>query len=154
MSEKEIRSKRINMSVTDLEYERIVAAAKERNLSTSNYCVQAVCNTFYGSQIIQPKKVEQPREVIISPVEIYTQDIQDGLNKIGTISSKLDRLIYTLSQKNSIADYEIEKLGKLITDLKEAEYDFNTHMATVYEERAKIRKEIMKKINKQLKGQE
>lgn len=145
MTEKEKKPKRINLSLTEKQYEEITSAAEELGISFSSYCVQAIEKSLGKVQKLDPKTLT------IDPVDIYTDDVMEGLNKIGSISSKLNRLLYTLSTKESAADFEMKRLSDLTLELKEAEKEFGAHMETVYEDRVKLRKDILKKVDKKIK---
>jgi hypothetical protein len=92
-----------------------------------------------------------PKLITVEPVDIYTDDVREALSKIGNTASKLDRMIFTLSQKGNVAEYELKRLFDLITQLKEEEKEFNQHMITVYEERSQVRKDALKRIDKIVK---
>ena len=111
----------------------------------SSYCVQLI-NKSLG-KVTKP----DPKTITVEPVNIYTEDIQNCLSKIGNTASKLDRLIFTLSQKSNVADYELQRLVDLIEQLREEEKEFNGNMENIYEERLRMKKEILKRIDKQFK---
>lgn len=145
MSQKQIKDKRINLSMTDELYEEITKEAEKVDLSLSAYCIQSIEKSLGKVQKIDPKLIT------IDPIDVYTQDIQDCLSKVGNTAAKLDRLIYTLSQKGNVAEYELKRLVDLSNQLREEEKEFVTNMATVYEDRAQIRKDVVKRVDKIVK---
>ena len=142
MKDKELKKKRLNLSMTDELWDEISIKAAEEGLSLSAYCIQAIEKSLGKIQKIDP------RLITVEPVDIYTDDIRDGLIKIGTTTSKLDRMLYTLSHKESVAEYELKRIADLTAQLKEEENEFNQLMVQVYNERSNLRKEILKKIDK------
>lgn len=144
MSTKKIKNKRINLSLTETQYQEITSAAEELDISFSSYCVQAIEKSLGKVQKLEPKTLT------IEPVEVYTADIQECLSKVGNTVSKLDRLMYTLSQKSSCTEYELQRLSDLINELRESEQNFNEHMGTIYEDRTKIRRDILKRVDKKI----
>ncbi|MEE0930524.1 MAG: hypothetical protein UIM53_05945 [Acutalibacteraceae bacterium] len=134
------KNKRLNLSMTDELFNEISANAEKHNISLSAYCIQAIEKNLGKVQKIDPKTIT------IDPVSIYTDDVREALNKIGNTAAKLDRTLYTLSQKNTVSEFELKRIAELTNQLKEEEKAFNNHMETVYEERAKLRKDILKKI--------
>lgn len=145
MKEKTFKKSRINLSMTSELYDEIAEKSEEQGFSMSAYCIQAIEKSLGKVQKIDPKLIT------VEPVNIYTDDIREGLNKIGNTAAKLDRLLYTLSQKESAADYELRRLSDLTNQLREEEKEFNQTLTKVYEERVSLRKEILKKIDKAVK---
>ena len=145
MTERDLKKKRINLSMTDELYALITEEADKAELSLSAYSIQAIEKSLGKIQKIDPKLIT------IEPIDIYTDDIREALSKIGNTASKLDRLVFTLSQKSSVADYELKRLVELITQMKEEEKEFNQHMETVYEDRLRLKKEALKKIERIVK---
>ena len=145
MEEKKNKDRRLNLSMTEELHSEISAEAEKLELSLSAYCIQAI-NKSLG-KVTKP----DPKTITVEPVEIYTQDVQDCLSKIGNTAASLDRLIFTLSQKSNVAEYELQRLVNLTNQLREEEKAFNEHMVNVYEERVKMKKEILKRIDKQFK---
>lgn len=145
MTERDLKKKRINLSMTDELYALITEEADKAELSLSAYSIQAIEKSLGKIQKIDPKLIT------IEPIDIYTDDIREALSKIGNTASKLDRLVFTLSQKSSVADYELKRLVELITQMKEEEKEFNQHMETVYEDRLRLKKEALKKIERVVK---
>ena len=142
---KDLKSKRLNLSMTEELHGQILEEADKLGLSLSAYCIQAIEKSLGKVQKIDPKLIT------VEPVDIYTDDVREALNKIGNTASKLDRMIFTLSQKGNVAEYELKRLFDLITQLKEDEREFNQHMVTVYEERSQVRKDALKRIDKVVK---
>lgn len=145
MSQREIKKSRINLSMTDSFYEEIAAKAEEQGLSMSAYCIQAIEKSLGKVQKVDPKLIT------IEPIDIYTDDVREALSKIGNTAAKLDRLIFTLSQKGNVAEYELKRLVDLTTQLKGEEKEFNQHLTNVYEERSVLRKEMTKRVDKIVK---
>lgn len=145
MSEKETKTRRLNLRLTESQYQALLSAAEEQGMSVSVYISEVIEKSLGKVQKLDPKTLT------IDPVDIYTEDISEGLNKIGSISSKLNRLLYTLSVKESAADFEMKRLYDLTLELKEAEKEFGSHMETVYEDRVKLRKDILKRVDKKIK---
>ena len=145
MTERDLKKKRINLSMTDELYALITEEADKAELSLSAYSIQAIEKNLGKIQKMDPKLIT------IEPIDIYTDDIREALSKIGNTASKLDRLVFTLSQKSSVADYELKRLVELITQMKEEEKEFNQHMETVYEDRLRLKKEALKKIERVVK---
>lgn len=145
MTERDLKKKRINLSMTEGLYALITEEADKAELSLSAYSIQAIEKNLGKIQKMDPKLIT------IEPIDIYTDDIRKALSKIGNTASKLDRLVFTLSQKSSVADYELKRLVELITQMKEEEKEFNQHMETVYEDRLRLKKEALKKIERVVK---
>ena len=142
---KELKSKRLNLSMTDELHAQITEEADRLGLSLSAYCIQAIEKSLGKVQKIDPKFIT------VEPIDIYTDDVREGLNKIGNTAAKLDRLMFTLSQKGNVADYELKRLSDLTAQLKDEEREFNQNLVSVYEERVAVRKEAVKKIEKLFK---
>lgn len=145
MTERDLKKKRINLSMTDELYALITEEADKAELSLSAYSIQAIEKSLGKIQKIDPKLIT------IEPIDIYTDDIREALSKIGNTASKLDRLVFTLCQKSSVADYELKRLVELIVQLKEEEKEFNQHMEITYEDRLRLKKEALKKIERVVK---
>ena len=145
MSEKETKTRRLNLRLTETQYQKLTEMAAEENMAASVYIAEVIERHLGKVQKLDPKTLT------IDPVDIYTDDVMEGLNKIGSISSKLNRLLYTLSTKESAADFEMKRLSDLTLELKEAEKEFGAHMETVYEDRVKLRKDILKRVDKKIK---
>ena len=144
--EKETKSIRIKLNLTPTDYEAYKAKAEELELSVSAFCVEAI-NASMGKM----KKID-PKLITVEPIDVYTEDVMEGLNKIGTVAAKFNRLLFTLSMKENVASYELERLDKLAKELAAVEKEFNQHMVNVYEEREKTRKAIVKNIDKRVKA--
>lgn len=142
---KTLKPKRLNLSMTEELFNEISVEAEKQNLSLSAYCIQAIEKSLGKVQKIDP------RLITIEPVDIYTDDIREGLSKIGNTASKLDRMLYTLSHKEGVAEYELKRLADLTTQLKEEEKEFNQTLLRAYEERVNLKKAILKKIDKIVK---
>lgn len=149
MSNQEIetRKKLAKMYLTESKYDEIVEVATREGLSFSTFCAQAI-----DLQLHKVKKTSPPETIIIAlePVDVYTADVTEALGTIGATASKLDRLIFTLSQKTNVSEFELKKLVELTESLRESESEFNDHMKTVYEDRAKLRNDILKRVDKKL----
>ena len=147
MSEKETRTKLAKMYLTESKYDEIVEVAEKEGMSFSTFCAQAI-----DLQLHKAKKTAPPETVIIAlePVDIYTEDVTEALSTIGATANKIDRLIFTLSQKSNVSEMELKKLVELTTALKDSEAQFNENMKTVYEDRVKLRNDILKRVDKKL----
>ena len=141
----EKRDVRIKLNLTQEEYDTFKAKADEMELSMSAFCVEAI-NASMGKL----KKLE-PKHITVEPVDIFTDDITECLNKVGNKTAKLDRLLFTLSMKGNVASYELERLNTLVQELKAEEKEFNNNMVNVYDERLKMKKEICRDIRKAVK---
>ena len=143
--EKEKKSIRIKLNLTQEEHEAYKAKAEELGLSVSAFCVEAI-NLSMGKM----RKID-PKLITVEPIDVYTEDIMEGLNKIGTIAAKFNRLLFTLSMKENVASYELERLDKLAKELAAVEQEFNNNMTAAYDERLKVKKAIIKNIDKRVK---
>lgn len=143
--EKTLKKNRLNLSMTDELFETISQNAEEQDMSLSAYCIHAIEMSLGKVQRIDP------RTVTIEPIDIYTDDIREGLNKIGNTAAKIDRLLFTLSQKESAADYEMKRLSELTNQLREEEKEFNDILLRAYNERVDVRKTVIKHIEKTVK---
>lgn len=142
---RELKNKRLNLSMTEELHAQISEEADKLGLSLSAYSIQTIEKSLGKVQKIDPKLIT------IEPIDIYTDDVREALSKIGNTASKLDRLIFTLSQKNNVAEFELQRLVALTNQLREEEKEFNQHMLTVYEDRSQLKKEALKKIDKIVK---
>lgn len=141
----ELKNKRINLSMSEKLYDEIVEESQKQNLSMSSYCIQAIEKSLGKVQRIDPKLIT------VEPVDVYIDDVRQGLSTIGNTAVRLDRLVFTLSQKSNVPEYELKRLVELIEEFKEEERQFNAHMLKVYEDRVQIKKELTKRIEKIVK---
>lgn len=145
MESKELKKKIVSLYLTDAQYKQIAEEAEKIGVSLSAYCIQALEKGLGKVSKIDPKLIT------IEPIDIYTDDIREGLSKVGATAAKLDRLLYSLSMKENVAEYELKRIADLTAQLKEEEKEFNNTLTNVYEERASIRKEVLKKVDKIVK---
>lgn len=139
------KTKRIGINVSQENYDRYKSKADELEMSLSSFCCEAV-----ESSLGKIKKVNQ-KTLTIEPIDIYTDDITEAINKFGSISTKLNRLLYTLSIKESAADYEMKRLYDLTLELKEAEREFGAHIESIYNDRAVVCKKAVKLIKDEVR---
>ena len=141
----DLKNKRINLSMSEKMYDEITAESQKQNMSMSSYCIQAIEKSLGKVQRMDPKLIT------VEPVDVYIDDVRRGLSTIGNTAVRLDRLVFTLSQKTNVPEYELKRLVELIEELKEEERQFNAHMLKVYEDRVKIKKDLTKRIEKIVK---
>lgn len=141
----DLKNKRINLSMSEKMYDEITAESQKQNMSMSSYCIQAIEKSLGKVQRMDPKLIT------VEPVDVYIDDVRRGLSTIGNTAVRLDRLVFTLSQKTNVPEYELKRLVELIEELKEEERQFNAHMLKVYEDRVQIKKELTKRIEKIVK---
>lgn len=150
------KSKRINLSVTEEQYQEIMKASDEIGESASSYCVRAINQSLGKVEKIEPKNLS----IKLEPIEIYKDDIKEGYDKFGQLGNKLDRLIGTLSERNTVADFELKRLEELANNFMELEAEFIKTLNEVFEARSKEKdkiknaaiKEIRKQLDKCLEG--
>lgn len=141
----DLKNKRINLSMSEKMYDEITAESQKQNMSMSSYCIQAIEKSLGKVQRMDPKLIT------VEPVDVYIDDVRRGLSTIGNTAVRLDRLVFTLSQKTNVPEYELKRLVELIEELKEEERQFNAHMLKVYEDRVQIKKDLTKRIEKIVK---
>lgn len=142
---KEIKKRLVSIYLTDKQYEELSTESQKEGMSLSSYCIKAIEKSMGKVQKLEPKFIT------VEPIDIYTDDIREGLNKIGNTAAKLDRLVFTLSQKGNVEEYELQRLVSLISTLRDEEKEFNESMKEAYEERTILRNRVIKKIDRMVK---
>lgn len=131
--------------MTEEEYQEIMKASEEIGESASSYCVRAINKSLGKVEKIEPKNFN-----FQTTIDIYHEDFKTGVESCSGISRKLRRLVDTLEQRESCAEFEFQRLCEIANELDLNQKEFIRIMEEILKERNKVRDAALRSINKKV----